>query len=303
MKDDFDKNSPISWDEKDGSTIIDWAKSRNLILVPNISLRCSWSGLITMEDPDSLESLTGGIVQWKIRRFKLCCHFDIAQTDFSSVFGAIANSRFIRVFSFGHLPVVQNRNRRVPMDVARQVLDFALSSARDGLLEFSCHGVIDLAQIATLLPETVDRQIAARHPLRRFVFISTSTSTLWDNTHPILPKLHALLQLVSNQLPYLHDVGVTNWGQCKDFFSTDELPSALDLLNNVLTQMDDNQVGMTLFEPEVVPTVPAGLWSIVLKKAANCRRETAELPWTRIFKVVRKMVQVGDVGRREASTS
>ena len=126
------------------------------------------------------------------------------------------------------------------MDVAGQVLDFDLSSV-------SSHGVIDLPPSQNSRPPDCNQTPASSFHF----YIDLNADIMGQHTSNTL-KLHALLQLVSNQLPYLHDVGVTNWGHNKNFFSTDELPAAPDILNKVLTQMDDNQVGMTLFETEVV---------------------------------------------------
>ena len=68
-------------------------------------------------------------------------------------------------------------------------------------------------------------------------------------------------------------------------------------MNQLLAQLEDNRVGMTLLEPEVLPTVPAGLWPRVLENAIASRHTTEDkVPWTSIFKMVRKLVEVGSLG-------
>ena len=269
---------------------------------------------ITVEDPSLLESLIGGISQWMIPTVKVCCSYDITTTNLLPLFDAIAESRFIRVFDFGYCPdyftIRYQRNPRFSMDVCAQILDFALSPSVDRLLQFSTYGIIEMAHFDSLIPEAFDRTIAIRRQLRRFNLMgirwNNMRSILGENwNHMVLPTLQSLLHLVSKHLPYVHDVGIQEWNYYERCFYDDDIegiyiPGSLELMNQLLAQLDDNRVGMTLFEPEVFATVPAGLWPKVLHHAIAFRqRVDDDVPWTSVFKMVHKLVEVGGIGWSE----
>jgi hypothetical protein len=69
-----------------------------------------------------LGMLAERIGTWKIRRFKLLAYF--IETDFQSLFGAIATSRNLMVFSFGCIAT----DGTFPLDAYRQLIDLAITS-------------------------------------------------------------------------------------------------------------------------------------------------------------------------------
>ena len=264
---------------------------------------------VTVEDPSFLESLIGGIAQWEIPNFQLCCSYDITTTNLWPLFDAVAGSWFIRVFEFGYWPnYITERQQRYPrysMDVCAQILDFALSPSHR-LVKFSTYGIMEMTHFDNLIPEAFDRTIAFRRQLRRFNLMGARWSNLrsilnGSLRHMVLPTLQSLVHLVSKHLPYVHDVGIEEWNWYEQCFLDADfdfyLPGSLDLMNQLLAQLDDNRVGMTLFEPEVLPTFPPGLWPRVLKNAVASRHTTEDkVPWTSIFKMVRRLVEVGSIG-------
>ena len=270
---------------------------------------------ITLEKVSSLESLIGSISQWKIRHFNVCFDLRDRDLDFRPLFDAVAASQFIGEFSLRYTPtfwtIKYHRDgvyqlSPFPMEVQQQAFDFALAPTRGALREFTWSGVCESSSVPRLVSEAVNTGIQSKCQLRRFDFMRFGE---WNdrrieeaNTSLILPTLQALLDLVSTRLPYLYDVGLFYWvhlyrlqnGSCP-------VPEAMTLYSVLMTQLDDNQVGMALFEPDVLPTIPAGLWSMILKKAITCRNVQFEVPWTSIFKMVRRLVEVGSIGGDEAS--
>jgi hypothetical protein len=115
----------------------------------------------------------------------------------------------------------------------------------------------------------------------------------------VLPTLQSLLHLVSKHLPYVHDLGLREWNFYERFFYDDDIegiyiPGSLELMMN--------RVGMTLFEADVLATVPAGLWPEVLNHAIAFRQRVDDdvgVPWTSIYKMVQKLVEVGGIGWSE----
>ena len=270
---------------------------------------------ITLEEVSSLEPLIGSMSEWKIRYLNVCFDFTNHGLNFRPLFDAVAASQFIRTLSLEYTPTFWTiqyyhggiyRHSPFPMEVQQQAFDFALSLTRGALRAFTCRGIWESSSIPRLVSEAVHPGIQSKCQLRRFNFMRSGGWIFWlterENTSVILPTLQALLDLVSTRLPYLHDVGISKWvhqyglrnGSCS-------IPGAMALYTTLMARLDDNQVGMTLFEPDVLPTVPAGLWSMILENAITCRNAHFEVPWTSIFKMVRRLVEVGGIGGGVAS--
>lgn len=86
-----------------------------------------------------------------------------------------------------------------------------------------------------------------------------------------------LMHLVKDRLPYVYDIGINTPLDIRDGNSSD--------FNRLKLQLEKNQVGMTLFRE----TVPAGLWSCVLEKAAN----SEPAPTSGIYCMVKELVKSG----------
>ena len=108
----------------------------------------------------------------------------------------------------------------------------------------------------------------------------------------VLPTLQSLLHLVSKYLPYVHDLGLREWNFYERFFYDDDIegiyiPGSLELMNRA----------------DVLATVPAGLWPKVLNHAIAAFRQRVDddvgVPWTSIYKMVQKLVEVGGIGWSE----
>ena len=255
---------------------------------------------ILILDANLLVVLAGSIENWKIRRFKLHCEFgdEIETANFRPLFDSVASSRHIKVFSFG---VITPGDTFLPEAVARQLFELALSPT-SGLLDFDLFGaLVDLRQLSVLVPDDVDPALAARRPLRRFDFVQNQMQSMVENVgHDDAPlaNIHALVMLLSKQLPYLHSIGLTidDWSRYQDQFVQSKSPNLLSVWNQLLIQIEKNHVGMALFEPTTLSTVPAGLWAVVLHRAVMYDEDPNELPWIGIYHMVQELLGGGYTG-------
>jgi len=106
--------------------------------------------------------------------------------------------------------------------------------------------------------------------------------------------VNSLAYLV-NRLPYLYDIG----------FSPSDVRDRRKLLvasngtnsrvvkewDEIVFQLEKNKVGMTLFHKFVLPTVPDGLWAVVLAKASSA----PQFPQSGIYCMIQELVQSGIV--------
>jgi hypothetical protein len=103
-----------------------------------------------------------------------------------------------------------------------------------------------------------------------------------------------LLHLVRDRLPYLYDIGifpgdmrdrrkslVARWG---------ERSRRISEWDDLHLQLEKNQVGMTLFHDLVLPSVPIGLWPVLLAKST-----IPPVPWSGVYCMLQKLVQSGIV--------
>lgn len=123
-----------------------------------------------------------------------------------------------------------------------------------------------------------------------FTYERASSGHLHDN-------LDQLTQL-AERLPYLHDVGVTTL----DAINIDVLDVlAHDKLKRLGVQLDKNQVGRVLLHPQVLPTIPIGLWAVVLWRAANIRSKFLlgeDLPpLDGLYYLIQKLIPTGVLHR------
>ena len=254
---------------------------------------------ILILDANLLETLAGSIGNWKTRRFKLHCEFggEIGTTNFRPLFDSVASSRHIKVFSFG---IIIQGDTFLPEAIASQMFELALSPT-SGLLDFDLFGaLVDLRQLSTLVPDDVDPAVAARRQLRRFDFVQNQMRTMVDDgdDDARLANIQALLKLLSKQLPNLHSIGLTidDWTHYQDQFLRSKSPALLSIWNELLVQIEKNHVGLALFEPSTLSTVPAGLWAFLLHRAIAYDEDPNQLPWIGIYHMVRELLEGGYTG-------
>jgi hypothetical protein len=232
---------------------------------------------IKIIDNDLLQTLTKRLGKWKIRRVELLCGFrvDPAKDDFSPVFDAIAFSGHIKVFYFGCI----RRDYFLPQSISQQLFDLAMSP-NSSLVDIGIEASrVDPRQLSCLVPEEVDPTVAAGRKLRRFDFQKNMLGILEPGNQDMsvcYENLDALLRLLSRQLPYLHSIGVSmrSWTYYKRLCCPRNSTKESELWHQLLVQMERNRVGMALFEPTTVSTVPAGLWSIVLHRALTYEEDS-----------------------------
>lgn len=119
--------------------------------------------------------------------------------------------------------------------------------------------------------------------------------------------IQIVLHMVSNCLPYVYDLMdmVPGWGSLNRRMDEHMKNNTLDTeadsdVRMLQVWLERNQVGRALLLPAVAPTVPMGLWSIVLEKAANSRsvlfkddKERRRPPVDGIFFVIQGLVHQG----------
>lgn len=244
---------------------------------------------ISTRDPNLLEILAGSIGNWKIRRLALDCRVRSEYIDFRPLFDAIACSRQLRVLTLGFTTSPSK-------STCRYLYDLALSPI-GGLVKVFVYGPVDLRHLSALVPKDVDATIAAQRQIRRFPFQIRQILKEEKEYRRMVQYLRGLVHLLSKQLPYLHSIGLTidDWKRYKNTIFNGK-QEALELWDQVWAQIEENRVGMTLFHPEVLPTVPAGLWSTVLYNAITCEPDPEELRWTSIYQMVRNLVVGGQIG-------
>jgi hypothetical protein len=281
---------------------MDFANQSDLVYVIGILPRLD-TFAITTRLTYLIEMLAGSITNWKIGNFKLLCEFDIdtMDTEFRPLFDAMARSRHIKAFSFGCM----GADGFLPSLVSKQLFDLALSPT-SGLLDIDLYGdLIDFRQLSALVPQEVDPDIAARRQLRRFDFVQDQIEAMvvfddYDNG-ALLANLKALLTLLSKQLPLLHSIGLTidDWTLCKQEFC--DHPRFLEVWDQILVQIEKNHVGMALFQPAVLSSVPGGLWATVLNRAIAYDHDPEQLPWIGIYHMVRELLEGGYSRRSEVA--
>jgi hypothetical protein len=82
----------------------------------------------------------------------------------------------------------------------------------------------------------------------------------------------------------------------KDHAFKDKMKDKLRHWDQLWVQMELNQVGMALFQHDVCSPVPGGLWPTVLGKANAGNPDASKVPWTGIYKMVRKLILEGHTG-------
>jgi hypothetical protein len=103
-----------------------------------------------------------------------------------------------------------------------------------------------------------------------------------------------LQHLVRDRLPYLYDLGISardSRDRRKWLVATcGEASPRVNEWDELQLQLEKNQVGMTLFHELVLPTVPAGLWPVVLAKATK-----GDIPTSGVYCILQKLIQSGTV--------
>jgi hypothetical protein len=259
-------------------------------------------------DPNWFQILAGAIGNWKIRHFKVwrTCMLRVNHNEqylgnLSHLFDSIKRSRHLKAFSICCIGFEIGTLEEV---WTSHLFELALSS-RGGLLEIEQIGYeVDTLLVSALVVEDCDRAVASKRHLRRFCVLWDQSQFRFDDMddEDVFEYVRSLSWLVSKHLPYLYDIGTELRG-CTDletriFESHDS--ALLSIWDEVLAQLEMNRVGMTLLQPEVLPTVPGGLWSRVLQRAIVCEEDETQLPWTGIYTMVRALVEGGHIGWGEA---
>jgi len=255
---------------------------------------------MTVSNIALLETIAGEIGSWKIRCFKLRCDFPanaMLNPNFEPLFGAIATSRYLKTFSFDYFAGYEF----LPFLLSRHLFDLALSPV-SRLIEIDIVGaLVDIRHLSTLVPDEFDPTIAARSTLRHFDFVQNQFEGIIENNsedEALLMIMEALLRLLCHHLPRLHSIGLTidDWLDHEKELFNDDSPRFGDIWKQILVQIERNHVGFALFQPSVLPSVPAGLWAKVLHRAISYDEDPEELPWIGIYHMVRELLGGGYTG-------
>jgi hypothetical protein len=129
-----------------------------------------------------------------------------------------------------------------------------------------------------------------------------------------MDDLKVLLRLVSERFAYVYSLMtmVYDWDGLEtrvEKYQEDNPSSSSSAKHDLMMVrlwLERNQAGRALLLPSVAPTVPLGVWSLVLEKAGNSSTEAYQhdLPPLRgIFYVVQGLVQGVGVGISHDSTT
>ena len=260
-------------------------------LLPNLKS----FGIFEPSDPCFLPFVADAIGRLKISHFKLWCEPSRGST-LQPLFDSIGVSKYLKVFSMrvrgrGHHSLSNHR--------ARELWDLALSTT-SGLLEIDiADAPIFHKDLLVLVPEDCDPAVASKRRLRRFYIVPRNSRDFSLFNYELdFDYLSCLLRLLSKHLPYLEDVGFTLKQKHRRHIQLlirkkEDAGSELlyPMWSKVSAQMELNRVGMALHRPEVLPTVPSGLWAPVLHRAVTCEEKPSNLPWTGIYLMVRALVE------------
>jgi hypothetical protein len=282
-----------------GNTLsdVDVHQYRDIFNVIGTLPRLQSFSVITSGELEFLDALSDSIEFWRIRHFAVCT---TEEANYQPMFEAIARSRYLQVLSFGWKPGI------VPLAMCRQLFDLALSPT-SGLLEIQIVGGFNLKELDLWLDDDeVDQSIATKRQLRRFDLGVHQIRCRICKTRRYscdLTSLRALLQLLSKHLPYLHSIGchTHSWTQQMTCLRERVPPDECQLVDHLVKQRNLNLVGMALFHPQVLLTVPDSMWPVVLNKAVNFDEDFAELRWTGIFQMVQKLATICYKGSEKGS--
>ena len=100
------------------------------------------------------------------------------------------------------------------------------------------------------------------------------------------------LRRLVQRLPYLYDVGLSDCRNRRNslVIASGKNSPVVHEWDDINFQLEKNRVGMTLFHELVLPTVPTGLWPLVLAKAT-----LPPVPRSGIYCMLQKLVQSGIV--------
>ena len=251
-------------------------------------------GIRVPSDCNSLQILVGAIAEWNVCHFKLWCGKSRG-SDLKSLLDAVGNSKHLKVFS------MSCHYKEVLSDLwTRQLFDLALSTT-SGLLEIHLPGfTVRSSEFSTLIPDDCDPAVACKRRLRRFgVVLCDFPRDRWTKLdYPVMFEyVLGLSRLLSKHLPFLHNVGLTIEDRTQLENRLRENPDLyaglFQVWNEVWERMALNRVGMGLLQSDL-PTVPGGLWPIVLHHATAWEENPAL-----IYKMVRALVEQGHVGPTE----
>ena len=257
-------------------------------------------GIQEPRDPRLLQILVGAIGHWRFRHFKLWRRPN-AGLDLQPLFDSIRSSTHMKAFSM----CINKEFDDLAEFVTPKLHGLALSP-RSGLLDIDLSGYgvyLHLYDHSTIVPDDDDRATASKRHLRRlFLLTRHKLMDLWGDIdrENVFEYLKLLFKLASKHCPYLYDDGLSlkDRADLENGIHKTRDSKLLRVWNRVLAQMELNRVGMALLEPEVLPTVPGGLWATVLHHAISCEENPAHLPWTGIYTMVRALVEDGHTGWR-----
>ena len=256
-------------------------------------------GILEPSSPISLRILADAIQKWKISHLKVW-RGQSNDSDLQPLLDSIGSSKHLKVFSISS----RLDNDTLPEPWTRPLLNLALSTT-SGLLEIHLDAIWYLPRdLPDLVPEECDPAVASKRRLRRFCVVPRNhVLDAWDNTayQNIFDYLSCLLRLLSNHLPYLYHAGLADSDyilqRVVHLHTNQDSDSRLQgLWKQTMVQLELNRVGMALLRSDVLPTVPAGLWSTVLHRAVTCEDNPTKRPWTGIYTMVRALVEDGHIG-------
>ena len=256
-------------------------------------------GILEPTSPILLRILADAIEKWKISHFKLW-RGQSDDSDLQALFHSIGSSKHLKVFSISS----RMDNDTLPEPWTRPLMNLALSPTCS-LLEIELDDIwYHPRDLPNLVPDDCDGALASKRRLRRFCVVPRNhILNQWDESdyQCIFDYLSCLFRLLSKHLPYLYYVGVTDTlslGQrvVHKNRHPDSDSRLQGVWNDILVQIELNRVGMALLRPDVLPTVPTGLWPTVLYRAVTCEEDPAKRPWTGIYTMVRALVEDGHTG-------
>lgn len=249
----------------------------------------------------TFDELPGYIEKSQIQRLSLdwdgADNSAITRPRMLAVLNTIASSKTLRTISIGIDDLVATGASYIDF------FELALSPIHN-IFDISIqeNSETPLDDLVDLVPKLSPRLLPASRQLRRLGFIQSESHLsdflcmVGDCQISLLERLRALLAILVDGLPYLHSIGMTidDWTLHRKIFEGNT--EASKLWDDILVQIEKNHVGMALLRPDILPTVPRGLWANVLANAIAYDEEPKELSWNGIHSMVRGLVLGGHTG-------
>jgi len=222
---------------------------------------------IGVNDPKSFQSLALGINNLKVADFGFHCQGFEGDDDmnFQSIFDAVLTaSKYIKSFRFS----MDFSEGSIPVSVTRQIFSSLVLSTSSGLLKINIQHELDFNILTMVVSDDIHWDSTARGQLRRFEFHDGGPE-FWE-TQPALSESGSGYRILLERHPFLYQLG------CRT--------------------SPDRQFGVSLFDEDILPKVPDGLWPIVLNKALSSHKKTAEeysAATSFVFQTIQNLIMEG----------